>query len=199
MSKFIEVVCRAIDQLVALLLAAMVILVFGNVVLRYGFNSGISMTEELSRWLFVWLVFLGAIVAVRERAHLGTDMVTSRLPPGGKKACLITGHLLMLYLTWLFFSGSLDQMLINSNVESPSMGLPLAVFYAPGLIYSVFASLLLVSDLVVILLGRVSESDLSMVKESEDSVDTEAVGIKYRSENANDGSPASASSAQRSA
>ena len=43
----------------------MVVMVFGNVVLRYGFNSGITVSEELSRWLFVWMTFLGAIVALR--------------------------------------------------------------------------------------------------------------------------------------
>ena len=61
-------------------LAAMVVMVFGNVVLRYGFNSGITASEELSRWLFVWMTYLGAVVALRNRAHLGTDSVVSRLP-----------------------------------------------------------------------------------------------------------------------
>ena len=74
----------------------MVILVFGNVVLRYAFNLGMTMSEELSRFLFVWLTFLGAIVAFREHGHLGVDMVVSRLPPSGKKACLIVSQLLML-------------------------------------------------------------------------------------------------------
>ena len=58
----------------------MVVLVFGNVVLRYAFNSGITVSEELSRWLFVWLTFLGAIVALKEHGHLGTDMLVGRLP-----------------------------------------------------------------------------------------------------------------------
>ncbi len=49
----------------------MVVLVFGNVVLRYAFNSGITVSEELSRWLFVWLTFVGAVVALRDHAHLG--------------------------------------------------------------------------------------------------------------------------------
>ena len=48
---------RLIDLLLAVALAIMVVLVFGNVVLRYGFNSGITTSEELSRWLFVWLTF----------------------------------------------------------------------------------------------------------------------------------------------
>jgi len=57
----------------------MVVLVFTNVVMRYAFNSGITISEELSRWLFVWMTFMGAIVALRERAHLGTDTLVSRL------------------------------------------------------------------------------------------------------------------------
>ena len=78
-----------IEQLMVLLLSAMVVLVFGNVVLRYAFNSGITISEEMSRWAFVWLTFLGAIVALREHAHLGTDMLVSRLPTAGKKVCLL--------------------------------------------------------------------------------------------------------------
>ena len=62
--------CRAIDLLIAAALAVMVVLVFGNVVLRYALNSGIAVSEELSRWLFVWLCFLGAVVALRDGAHL---------------------------------------------------------------------------------------------------------------------------------
>ena len=61
-----------IDTLLAAALAIMVVLVFGNVVLRYGFNSGITTSEELSRWLFVWVTFLGAVVALNERTHLST-------------------------------------------------------------------------------------------------------------------------------
>ena len=61
-------------ELVVACLAVMVVLVFGNVVLRYAFNSGISVSDELSRWLFVWITFMGAVVAMREGTHLGTDI-----------------------------------------------------------------------------------------------------------------------------
>ena len=43
--------CKLLELLIVVLLAAMVVMVFGNVVLRYGFNSGITVSEELSRWL----------------------------------------------------------------------------------------------------------------------------------------------------
>ena len=119
MTRLINGYCKLLDALVALALAIMVVLVFGNVVLRYAFNTGITVSEEVSRWLFVWLVFLGAIVALKERAHLGSDMLVSRLPVIGKKICLVVGQLLMLYVTWLLFSGSLAQVRINWEVEAP--------------------------------------------------------------------------------
>ena len=107
MNKIVEGYFKLLKVLIALCLAVMVVLVFGNVVLRYGFNSGITVSEELSRWLFVWLTFLGAIVALREHGHLGVDMLVSRLPPIGKKVCLIVSQLLMLYVTWLLLDGQL--------------------------------------------------------------------------------------------
>ena len=53
--KIIAGYCRLIGYLIAAAMAVMVALVFGNVVMRYGFNSGFTVSEELSRWLFVWL------------------------------------------------------------------------------------------------------------------------------------------------
>src|SRR5512134_883627 len=113
--KALGAYCRLLEALLVLLMAAMVLMVFGNVVLRYGFNSGITMSEELSRWLFVWMTFLGALVALRGRAHLGTDSLVSRLPVAGKKACLGFAHLLMLYLCWLMFRGAWQQTVINAG------------------------------------------------------------------------------------
>ena len=70
----------------AVALMIMVVLVFGNVVLRYGFNSSITVSEEVSRWLFVWVTFMGAVVALREHTHLGTDVLVSRLPPSARRS-----------------------------------------------------------------------------------------------------------------
>ncbi|MGY2938439.1 TRAP-type C4-dicarboxylate transport system permease small subunit [Bradyrhizobium sp. GM6.1] len=71
MARILDLYCTLLKGIIAACLAVMVVLVFGNVVLRYGFNSGIAISEELSRWLLVWLTFLGAVVAMREHAHLG--------------------------------------------------------------------------------------------------------------------------------
>jgi TRAP-type transport system small permease protein len=168
MTRIFDGYCKLLDALIALALAIMVVLVFGNVVLRYAFNSGITVSEEVSRWLFVWVTFLGAVVAVKERAHLGTDFLVARLPVLGKKICLVVGHLLMLYATWLLFSGSLAQARINWDVEAPVTGASVAIFYASGIVFAASAAVFLLSDLVRALTGRLSEEELVMVQESED-------------------------------
>ena len=137
MNSLLDRYCRLLDALTALFLAIMAPLVFGNVVLRYAFNSGITVSEEVSRWLFVWLTFLGAIVAIKEHGHLGTDMLVAHLPVWGKKACFIVGHVLMLYVCWLLFWGSLDQARINWEVEAPVTGASVAIFYASGVFFAV--------------------------------------------------------------
>jgi TRAP-type C4-dicarboxylate transport system permease small subunit len=168
MNRAVDAFCRLIEIVIAGLLALMVAMVFGNVVLRYGFNSGIIVSEELSRWLFLWVTFLGAIVAVREHAHLGSDFLVSRLPARGKKACLILGHLLMLYAAWLVFWGALAQVRINVHVEAPVTGASMAFVYGTGVAFAFFTALLLVRDLWRLLSGRLSDEELVMIQGSEE-------------------------------
>lgn len=189
LNSFINHYVRAINLLIALALAAMVVLVFGNVVLRYVFNSGIAVSEELSRWLFVWITFLGAVAAIKENAHLGTDMLVSRLSVRGKKVCMVIGHVLMLYITWLFFEGSWKQMKINWDVEAPVTGASMGIFYASGVVFSVCAGFLLVLQLLRVLAGKVSEEELVMVKESEEQAELEALQAELARENALSPSP----------
>lgn len=184
MSKVLNGLCRILEFLMAAALAVMVVLVFGNVVLRYGFNSGITMSEEVSRWLFVWLTFIGAIVAMREHAHLGSDMLVSRLPVLGKKACLVLGHVLMIYIAWLLFSGALAQVRINLDVQAPVTGASMAILYAPGIVFAVAAALLLAFELWLVLTGQLSEQDLVMVKESEEQEELELLQAQLAREQA---------------
>jgi TRAP-type C4-dicarboxylate transport system permease small subunit len=166
---------KLLKVLIALFLAIMVILVFGNVVLRYGFNSGITVSEEVSRWLFVWLTFLGAIVAMREHGHLGVDSLVKHLPRGAKRACLIVSQILMLYATWLLAEGSWQQTLINWDVAAPASGLSTGWFYGVGIIFGISTGLILLFDLYKAVTGKLSDEELVMVKESEEQEEIEAL------------------------
>ena len=181
-SLVIDRFCSLLNALIALCLAVMVVMVFGNVVLRYVFNSGIAASEEVSRWLFVWLTFLGAIVALKENGHLGTDMLVSRLPLWGKKLCLVLGYVLMLYITWLLFSGALAQVKINWDVEAPVTGAPMAVVYMAGVVFAVCAGVLLLRQLWRALSGQLSESELVMVTESEEAAELQELQARLAKE-----------------
>ena len=166
--NLLDRLCRVLSFVMVICLAAMVLMVFGNVVLRYAFNSGITVSEELSRWLFVWMTFLGALVALRSHHHLGTDSLVSRLPVAGKKICLGLSHLLMLYLCWLMFRGSWQQTVINWETTSAVMEASMGFFYAAGLFFSVVALVFILNDFLRLLFGRLAESELIGVTESDD-------------------------------
>ena len=165
--------CKLLELLIVVLLVAMVVMVFGNVVLRYVFNSGITVSEELSRWAFVWMTFLGAIVAVKDGGHLGTDLLIGRLGPTGKKVCLALAESLMLYCCWLIFSGSLVQTRINLDVQAPVTGWSLAWVSGIGIVFAVSAAVLHANKLLSLATGRLSDDELVTVQESE-----ELAGIK---------------------
>lgn len=168
MDKFLSRYCKVLEGFMALCLVAMVVLIFGNVVLRYAFNSGITVSEEVSRWLFVWLTFLGGVVALHGHGHLGTDVVVGRLGPTGRKACLLVGYLLMLMVCWLLTRGAFEQARINWDVSAPSSGASMAWFYLAGVVFGVSAAVVLLNDLFKVVTGRATEADLTLVKASED-------------------------------
>jgi TRAP-type C4-dicarboxylate transport system permease small subunit len=168
MKKIIDGYCRVLNLFTAASLAVMVVLVFGNVIMRYGFNSGITMSEELSRWLFVWLTFLGAIVAMKDGAHLGSDTLVSRLPVAGKKLFMLIGHGLMLFVCWLLFKGSYDQAVINWDTTSAVMEASMAIFYACGMVAAASIAVILLNKLWRLFTGDLSENELVGVRESEE-------------------------------
>ena len=69
--RFLGKLIKLVENVLIVMFAIMAILVFGNVVLRYGFNSGIVFSEEVSRFLFMWLTLIGALIVLREHGHLG--------------------------------------------------------------------------------------------------------------------------------
>lgn len=151
LNKLMGYYCKLLSVVMVVCLAAMVVMVFGNVVLRYGFNSGITVSEELSRWAFLWVVFMGATVAVHEKNHMGVDSLVSVLPPLLQKAVLLVGYLLMLFVTWLMFSGSLAQTRINWDVEAPVTGYSMAWAYGCGVVFALSTGVMFVLQIWALL------------------------------------------------
>ena len=177
--KLIDGYCQIIGYLIAAALLLMVALVFGNVVMRYGFNSGFTVSEELSRWLFVWLTFLGAVVALRDNAHLGTDMLVGRLGPLGKRICMGLSLIGMLYCMWLLFQGSLEQFKVNVDSDSPVMEASMGWFYAAGMAFAALGAPILLLDLFKLITGQIDDDHLLLMQESEESPHAETPASKH--------------------
>ncbi|WP_460096326.1 TRAP transporter small permease [Pseudomonas sp. S3_C01] len=148
MNDVLKLYFLALKVLIIACLVCITALIFANVVLRYGFNSGLFFTEEISRLAFVWLVFAGSQLMLHEKGHIGVDILTSRVSPKIAKHLLTLTFLLMLFATSLFLQGSWQQTVINLHVGAPSTGISMGLFYGAGLVFCVLSTLLLCVQLV---------------------------------------------------
>jgi TRAP-type C4-dicarboxylate transport system permease small subunit len=168
LQKAIDLFFKLLGFLVVASLVAMVVMVFGNVVLRYGFNSGILISEEMSRYCFIWLTYIGAMIAMREREHLGVDTLVRRLPRWGKKACLFASESMMLGVNVLFFIGTWKMHELQVTNISPVVGISMIWVYGVGYVVAVVMALFNLEVLARLLTGRLSDEELVQVVESED-------------------------------
>ncbi|WP_425072911.1 TRAP transporter small permease [Sagittula sp. S175] len=117
--RLIDLFFKALEWLLVFLLAGMTVMVFANVVLRYGFGSGIDVSEELSRFFFVWLIFLGAIVAMRHNMHMGFDLVVSTVSEPVRRVLLTLANGAVLAVCLMILIGTLQQFHVNATNIAP--------------------------------------------------------------------------------
>lgn len=151
---------KGMEWLLIAILGLMVLLVFGNVVLRYGFNSGIVFSEEVSRFLFVWMVFLGSVLMLRDNGHLGVHTLTKKLPLSGKKFCKFLSDFLTLCCCILLTVGGWKVVVLNMPNIAPVSELPLGVVFVAVLICSVGMGILLLNSMYRLLTGKMSEQEM---------------------------------------
>ncbi len=157
---------RAVDGLMIAMMAVMVALVFGNVVLRYAFNSGIVFSEEASRFVFMWLTLLGALLVMKEHAHLGMSSVVARLGETGQRICRGIADLGALVCCLLLAHGAWKLVVIGMDDRAPVTGVPLGAVYACLLVSSAGMAALLAYSLWRLLSGRMPREELVQGSES---------------------------------
>jgi TRAP-type transport system small permease protein len=102
MSKFFDLVEKALDAVLVLMMIVMGSSISIQVFSRYIINRPTGWSEELARYLFVWITFLGGAVVIRQRRHVDVSFLTDRLPRR-----VAAGFLLVADLAVLFFLGAL--------------------------------------------------------------------------------------------
>ena len=171
---------KGLEGLMVFLLAGMVVMVFGNVVLRYLFDTGIDVSEELSRFFFVWLTFIGAVVVGRENAHLGVETLVSKLGDSGRKVCMILSDMFVIICCAIFFWGTWLQAEINATNYAPITEISMLWVYGIGYFTSVGLGLMAAFRILRVLTGRISERELRAF--AGDFSDDEAHALRERLE-----------------
>ena len=164
---------KLLEFLVVILMVAMVAMVFGNVFLRYAFNSGITISDEMSRYCFIWLTYIGAMIAMREGGHLGVDTLVKHLSRSGKKVCLFLSESLMLYCNGLFMLGTWKMHDLQVTNVSPVAGLSMIWVFGIGYVVSLVMGMMNIRVLYRLLSGRITEAELIQVVEAEGLADVE--------------------------
>jgi TRAP-type C4-dicarboxylate transport system permease small subunit len=162
---------KALNALMAICLSLMGIFIFANVFLRYAFNSGLTWAEELSRFLFVWLVFLGAIGAMKDNSHLGFTSLVQKLPIILKKIVFVVSNGIVLFCIWVIFQGSVQMTMMTTHTLSPATGLPLSYMYGIGIIMGIGMFATVFHKLYRALFVKGAIDTLVILKESEDDRD----------------------------
>lgn len=94
------------EGIISLLLASMTLLVFVEVVLRFGFNTGLLWAQELTLLLSAWMVLFGVSYGIKVGSHIGVDAVVRILPRKTRRIVSIIACVLALVYCGLFLKGS---------------------------------------------------------------------------------------------
>lgn len=160
MQRLADIIFKILEFAIVVLLAGMAIMVFGNVVLRYGFNSGITWSEEMSRYFFVWLTFTGAVVTFRENAHLGVETVVRLFGRTGRRVCMFLTNVIILFSAAIFFWGTWLQHDINASMTGAVIGIPMIWVFGIGYFTSVGIGIIAIIRIIRLLTGNISEEEL---------------------------------------
>ncbi|MEJ8310779.1 TRAP transporter small permease [Agrobacterium larrymoorei] len=161
MQKVINLFYRILETILVALLAGMAIMVFINVVMRYTMNSGINVSEELARYFFVWITFIGAVVTFRENSHMGIETLVMFLSRRMRIFCMILSNIIILLCSAIFFWGTWKQSGINASMHAPVTGLSMIWVYGIGMFTGGIMFLIALERLYRLLTGKVREDEIA--------------------------------------
>lgn len=142
-------------------LAAMAVMVFVNVVLRYTANSGLNVSDELSRYFFIWVSFIGAVLTFRDNNHLGIETLVAKFSRNGRIICMILVNLIIMLCAAVFFWGTWKQSGINASMHAPVTGLPMIYVYGVGMFTGGGIFIISMERLWRLLTGRVTDDEIA--------------------------------------
>jgi TRAP-type C4-dicarboxylate transport system permease small subunit len=149
-----RIVNRIVETSVFVMLAVMVAVVSASVFWRYGLNAALSWSEELVRYLLVWISFLGASMATYRGAHIGIAAFTDRLPERAQQAVALgVNSLIVLFLGIVLYQG-VKILPVMAVRLAPTLGIRMQIFYTVLPISAAVMILHVVAESVTLLFDR---------------------------------------------
>ena len=141
---------KTCNVLMASCLGVMAVAVFINVLLRYGFGSGIAASEELSRLLFVWMVFIGATAAYPAGEHMAFTSLVAALQkrPIAMRLATVLIRVLVITGAGLVAWGAWQQVVVGMGSKSVVMGYPTALLPLPAFLCTAAIALMALVELI---------------------------------------------------
>lgn len=133
---------RILEGILAIIIAILSCIIFINIILRYGFHTSILSIDELSRLLFVWLTFIGAIVAYMDNSHVQVTFLVEKLSPANQQRVSLLTHTLILLLCLGLAWGAIEKTAQDWSNLSPILGVPVGLMYAAAIPTSLIIALL---------------------------------------------------------
>lgn len=158
--RFFNILFKGVEWFLVVLLGMMVTLVFFNVVLRYLFNYGLVFSEEVSRFMFMWITLIGALVVMKDNGHLGMSGVVSLLGERGQRICRFFADIMTMCCCVMLVKGSWQHVLLGMEDLAPVTGIPLGTIQSSLLISSVGIGLFMAHSLWRQITGRMPKEEL---------------------------------------
>ncbi|SHF47705.1 TRAP-type C4-dicarboxylate transport system, small permease component [Desulforamulus putei DSM 12395] len=140
------------EYLLSFLLSTTVILIAVQVFMRYVMHASPSWTEELARYLFIWMVYIGISYGVKMQRHIKVDAIMLILPFKAQKYLLIFSNILFIvFCVFIIQQGTAVAMnLLSFGQTSPALSIPMGYIYMASPIGFSLAIIRLVQNIVVI-------------------------------------------------
>ena len=155
MLKFKAVMVTALDAVLIVAVALLVFDVVWGVFTRYVMGEQAKWTEELARFLLVWVALLGGAVAFGTKGHLGVDYFVGKFHPEVQKGMAVVSHLIVLFFAGAIFLYGGIRVVFDALVMeqmTPALGLKMGYVYLALPLSGVFMVIFTVENLIETLL-----------------------------------------------
>jgi len=123
MSHALGLLRRVIQLVIILMFAVLIVTVFYQVLGRYLFNAPPSWSEELARFLQVWIALLASALCIQQGMHLGVDYLLYAVPPRGRAVLEVLVHVLVSGFLLLLLVQGIKILDVAAVQSSPAMGI----------------------------------------------------------------------------